>query len=267
MTALFLMMVFTADPVLNRMEVQVDGVTREALVSIPEGASKEKPAPVVFGFHGHGGSMRNASRQFGVEEVWPEAVVVYMQGLKTPTARDPAGDKPGWQNRPGIQGDRDLKAFDAFLALIKSKTTIDENRIYATGHSNGGGFTYCLWAGRRDVFAAIAPSSANPPIPESLKPIPVFHVTGKADAIVSYENQVRTVEGVRKVNGCDEKGTEWAKDCTLYKSEKGAPVVWMVHAGGHKYESRAPALIVRFFKEHQKTPTTEQPAAKTSSER
>ena len=164
MTALFLTMVFMADPVLNRMEVQVDGVTREALVSIPQGVSKEKPAPLVFGFHGHGGNMRNAARQFGFENVWPEAVVVYMQGLNTPTARDPQGDKPGWQNRPGLQGDRDLKAFDAFLTLIKSKTSIDENRIYASGHSNGGGFTYCLWAGRGNLFAAIAPSSANPPI-------------------------------------------------------------------------------------------------------
>ena len=267
MTALLLTMVFTADPALNRMEVQVDGITREALVSIPEGASKEKPAPVVFGFHGHGGNMRNASRQFGIEKLWPEAVVVYMQGLNTPTRRDPTGDKPGWQNRPGLQGDRDLKAFDAFLALVKSKTAIDESRIYSTGHSNGGGFTYCLWEARRDVFAAIAPSSANPPIADSLKPIPLFHVSGKADAVVPFDGQVRTVEAVRKINGCDEKGTEWAKDCTIYKSEKGTPVVWLVHDGGHEYERRAPALIVQFFKEHKKASTTEQPAAKTTSER
>lgn len=262
MTALFLAMVLSADPELTRMEVQVDGVTREALVSIPPGATKEHPAPVVFGFHGHGGNMRNASRQFGMEKVWPEAVVVYMQGLKTPTLRDPAGEKPGWQNRPGLQGDRDLKAFDAFLALVKSKAAIDENRIYSTGHSNGGGFTYCLWAARRDVFAAVAPSSANPPIPETLKPIPLFHVSGKADKIVPYEGQVRTVESVRKVNGCDEKGTEWAKGCTIYKSDKGAPVVWMVHDGGHQYASNAPELIVRFFKEHSRTPSTKEPVAK-----
>jgi polyhydroxybutyrate depolymerase len=267
MTVLFLTLVFAADPVLTRVEVQVDGVAREALISIPDGASKDKPAPVVFGFHGHGGNMRNASRQFGFEKVWPEAVVVYMQGLNTPTLRDPRGEKPGWQNRPGLQGDRDLKAFDAFLTLVKSKTAIDDNRVYASGHSNGGGFTYCLWAARREVFAAIAPSSANPPIDISLKPIPVFHVTGKADAIVPYDNQVKTVEAVRKINGCDATGTEWAKDCTLYKSEKGAPVVWMVYEGGHKYESRAPALIVRFFKEHARVPQPTDPARKNPQEK
>jgi len=267
MTALFLAMVLAADPTLVRMEVRVDGVTREALVSIPASASKEHPAPVVFGFHGHGGNMRNASRQFGIERVWPEAVVVYMQGLNTPTRRDPEGKKPGWQNMPGLHGDRDLKAFDAFLALVKSKTSIDENRIYATGHSNGGGFTYCLWRARPEVFAAIAPSSANPPISDSQKPIPVLHVTGKTDAIVSYDGQVRTVESVRKVNGCDEKGTEWAKECTLYKSSKGAPVVWLVHDGGHQYAAQAPALFVRFFKEHSKTAAANATPVKTDTER
>jgi polyhydroxybutyrate depolymerase len=268
MTAIFLTMVFAADPVLNRVEVQVDGVTREALIAIPEGASREKPAPVVFGFHGHGGNMRNAARMFGFEKVWPEAVVVYMQGLKTPTRRDPAGEKPGWQNMPGIQGDRDVKAFDAFLAHVKSKTTIDENRIYASGHSNGGGFTYCLWGAKPGLFAAIAPSSANPPIAESLKPVPVFHVSGKADAIVPFPDQVRIVVAVRKINGCEEKGTEWARGCTLFKSDQDAPVIWMVHEGGHEYAPRAPNLIVRFFKEHSKSPSTEKtPSEKSSTER
>jgi len=267
MTALFLTLVFTADPVLNRMEVQVDGLTREALISIPDGASKEKPAPVVFGFHGHGGTMQKAANMFGFEKVWPEAVVVYMQGLGTPAPGDPRGEKSGWQHRPAVLRDRDVKAFDAILAIVKSKATIDENRIYASGHSNGGSFTYCLWGARQDLFAAIAPSSASPPIAESLKPIPLFHVSGRADAIVPYDRQVRTLEMVRKINRCGQKGSEWAMNCTQYESKKGAPIVWMVHDGGHEYVSRAPALIVRFFKEHRRSPTTERPTTKTSSER
>jgi polyhydroxybutyrate depolymerase len=250
MTTLFLAAILAADPTLRRVEVTVDGVVREALVSIPEGATKEKPAPVVFAFHGHGGTMRNAARTFGFEKRWPEAVVVYMQGLKTASMRDPEGLKFGWQNRAGAFGDRDVKAFDAMLTLIKTKTVVDETRLYATGHSNGGGFTYALWSAKPELFAAIAPSSANPPLVGSFKPIPAFHVTGRTDAVVSYEGQVRTVESLRKINGCDEKGDEWAKDCTLYASTKGAPVVWMVHDGGHKYSEEAPGLIVRFFKDH-----------------
>jgi len=252
MTALFIAVLLSADPTLARVEVQVDGTTREALAWIPA-ATKEKPAPVVFAFHGHGGNMRQASRTFGFEKVWPEAVVVYMQGLNTVTPRDPKGEKPGWQNMPGLNGDRDLKAFDAMLDFVKSKTAVDEKRIYATGHSNGGGFTYCLWWARPDLFAAVAPSSANPPLAiDTMKPIPLFHVSGKADNVVPFDNQVKTVESVKKINGSKGEGTDWAKDCKLFASDKGAPLVWMVHEGTHKYAEEAPALIVRFFKENPK---------------
>src|SRR5882724_2903294 len=66
-----------------RREWKVDGVIREALVFIPAKA-KTEPTPVIFAFHGHGGSMDNAARMFGYHRQWPEAIVVYMQGLHTP---------------------------------------------------------------------------------------------------------------------------------------------------------------------------------------
>ena len=44
---------------LARREWNVDGVVREALVYVPAKA-KSEASPVVFAFHGHGGSMNNA---------------------------------------------------------------------------------------------------------------------------------------------------------------------------------------------------------------
>ena len=49
----------TADN-LTRMEWKVDGVAREALVYAPA-AAKTTPCPVVFAFHGHGGTMKQAA--------------------------------------------------------------------------------------------------------------------------------------------------------------------------------------------------------------
>src|SRR4029079_10010630 len=100
---------------LTKREWTIDGTTREALVHIPA-ASAPKPYPLVFAFHGHGGSMQNAATMFDYHHVWPEALVVYMQGLNTPgRLTDPEGKKPGWQSAAGFQGDRDLKFFDADL--------------------------------------------------------------------------------------------------------------------------------------------------------
>ena len=238
---------------LVRREWMVDGVQREALVGFPESADKT-PAPVVFGFHGHGGSMRNAARTFHIHTLWPEAIVVYMQGLNTPgRLTDPEGKLPGWQANVGEQSDRDLKFFDAVLASLKSDYKVDERRIYSTGHSNGGGFTYLLWAARGDVFAAMAPSSAAAARQlKDLKPKPALHVAGEQDPLVKFEWQKATMDALRKLNGCDETGSDWEKWCTLYPSKTGTPVVTFIHPGNHTFSQEAPPVIVKFFKEHAK---------------
>jgi polyhydroxybutyrate depolymerase len=237
----------------QKMEWTVDGVVREGLVHAPTKESPDGP-PLVFGFHGHGGSMQNAARSFGLHELWPEAVVVYLQGLPTPgQITDPEGKKAGWQKSPGDQGDRDLKFFDAVLAAMKEKYKVDATRIYCTGHSNGGAFTYLLWANRPDVFAAIAPSACAGARPQKdTKPCPTLHLAGEKDPLVKFEGQMRAVALLRSFNGCEEQGQEWDKGCTLYPSSKDAPVVVFVHPGGHQYPAEGPALILKFFKSQVK---------------
>jgi polyhydroxybutyrate depolymerase len=242
-------------------EWTVDGVRREALVHVPE--TKEGiRMPVVFAFHGHGGNMRNSTRSFRMNEVWPEALVVCMQGLPTPgQLTDPEGKKNGWQSSAGSMGDRDLKFFDAVFATVKSEHEVDEDRVYAMGHSNGGGFTYLLWAERGDLFAAMGPSSsAGRKALASLKPKPVIHVAGEGDPLVKYSWQKAMIEALRVLNQCGD-GVAWDQDanCTLYPSSIGAPVVTAIHPGGHEYPKKAPEVIAKFFKQHRRlkeAPTT-----------
>lgn len=237
----------------QRVEIEVEGTVRQALLYAPESA-KKTVAPVVFVFHGHGGQSAGAVRSFGMNQHWPEAISVYMQGLNTPgRLTDPEGKKPGWQHTAGAQNDRDLKFFDAMLAKLKTDYRVDERRIYSTGHSNGGGFTYLLWAERADIFAAMAPSSAAAAQTFSkLKPKPAMHIAGETDPLVKYEWQKLTMQNLRKLNGCDAEGTSWAEHSTLYASKTGTPVVTCIHPGGHEFLKDAPPLIVKFFKEHQK---------------
>lgn len=238
-----------------RMEWVIDDVKREADVFAPSKSTSEPPS-LVFGFHGHGGNLRNAARSFRMHELWPEAVVVYMQGLNTPgKLTDPEGKKPGWQSGPGEQGDRDLKFFDAVLNSMKEKYKNDEHRVYSTGHSNGGGFTYLLWATRGEVFAAVAPSAAVAArAAKELTPKPVMHIAGENDELVKFAWQQLAMNRLRTLNECGE-GAPWhdEKHCTVYSSKTGNPVVTIIHPGTHKYPSEAPPLIVKFFKEHRRT--------------
>ncbi len=250
-----------APSIQKHLDWTIDGVKREAIVLVPAAAATT-PTPIVFAFHGHGGSARQASLSFHIHTVWPDAIVVYMQGLPTPGAlTDPEGKKNGWQNREGLQGDRDLKFFDAVLESLRKEYKVDDRRIYAMGHSNGGGFTYLLWTARPDVFAAFAPSGAFTPQARNLKPKPAMHIAGKNDELVKFQYQERTIEAVKKVDGCQEKGEAWAKDCTLYPSKTGTPLITLIYDGGHQYPVEAPALIVKFFKEQAK-PAPPEPGAK-----
>lgn len=232
-----------------RREWNVDGVVREALVHVPSTA-KDKPTPVVFVFHGHGGTMHNMVRAFGIHALWPEALVVYPQGLNTPgRLTDPEGKKPGWQHGAGAQGDRDLRFFDAMLESLKRDYKVDEKRIFSTGHSNGGGFTYLLWAERGEKLAAVAPCAAACTFLTKLKPKPVFHLAGEKDGLVKFDWQKKTIEGLLRLNQCG-PGRPWGKFCTLYPSQIGAPVVTFIHPGGHGIHADEPAAVVRFFKEY-----------------
>ena len=224
----------------EQMTWTVGELQREALVYLP--SKKSERAPVVFGFHGHGGSARNAQRTFGFEKLWPEAIVVYMQGIPTPgRLTDPEGKRNGWQHDAGEQGDRDLKFFDAVLATLREKYRIDDRRIYSTGHSNGGGFTYLLWAMRPDVFAAVAPCAASSRRLGDLTPKPAMHIAGRNDQLVKFRWQEVAINAVKRVNGCTGSGSEWAKDCTQFASGKDAPFVAFIHDGTHKYPAEAPA--------------------------
>ncbi len=224
----------------------VDGITREALVWVPE--KTEALPPVVFVFHGHGGNVRDISQKFRIHELWPEATVVYMQGLPTPIRRtDPEGRRSGWNSNPNDPESRDLKFFDAVYESLGGK--VDPDRIFSTGHSNGGGFTYCLWAARPELFAAFAPSSAVARnFTDRLVSKPAMHIAGKTDPRVKYAWQEPMMNFIKTLNDCSE-GEAWHSAGELigiiYPSE--TPFVTLIHPGGHEFSKDAPELIVRFF--------------------
>jgi len=251
LSATVLLLAPAADP--SPRTWDVDGVQREALVYAPSKPPAGK-MPLVFDFHGHGGTARHAARAHHIHTSWPEALVVYMQGLNTPgKLTDPDGKRTGWQHGPGDQKDRDLKFFDTVLASMKKDYAVDDTRIYATGHSNGGAFTYLLWAKRGDAFAAFAPVAAAAGVYFlDAKPKPLFHAASEKDPLVTFAMQQRTLDRVKKLNGCGDAGEEWAKGCQRFASKSGPPVVIYLHDEGHKYPEATPELIVKFFKDQVK---------------
>lgn len=233
------------------MQWAIEGTQRKAVVFSPSKKSDAGKEPVLFAFHWHGGTMLEAADGLRFQERWPEAIVVYMQGLPTKSRTDPRGVEPGWQQEPGQFGDRDLMFFDAVLETLRSKFPINEHRIYATGFSNGGTFTYLLWGARGKTFAAFAPVAGQIfPAVHLTEPRPILHTAGTQDLLVPFEDQLKSIGMAREVNGVSEKGKSCGEDCTIYPSTKGAPVMTYIHPGGHVYPAGASSMIVKFFRSH-----------------
>ena len=232
----------------------VDGVPRTALVFAPQPTAVGGPSPLIFAFHGHGGTSQTAALGMHFQTLWPEAIVVYPQGLKTPSKIDPNGNSPGWQvvlGQPNL-GDRDLKFFDAMLAGLKEKFSVDEKRIYTTGFSNGAIFSYLLWAERGKTLAAVGICAGRLWPPEHLTlPRPVSIIAGKADPILPFILQEQSIEAALQVDQATGPGQECAPLCKFYPSTMQAPVVTWIHPEGHVYPPWAPPAFVEFFKKHK----------------
>lgn len=236
---------------LERFVWTVDGVEREALVHVPADAAKGG-VPLVLAFHGHGGTAAQAARSFALHRAWPEALVVYPLGLPTPGAlTDRAGRENGWQAFAGAQADRDLRFVDAILAELQARFRYDTHRVYAMGHSNGGAFTYLLWAERGPVFAAVAPSAAVLARGvEKLTPKPVLHLGSPDDPLVKFAWQTRMIDQLLKINGGGARQAD-ARGYTSYPSRTGAETATYLREGGHGFHRDAVALIVKFFQAHR----------------
>jgi polyhydroxybutyrate depolymerase len=211
---------------------KVNGVTRTALVYLPK---ETKNGPFIFAFHGHGGNSNYAARKFRQHELWPEAIVIYPQGLPTQTSRDPQGRKPGWQmaGGGGFLPNRDLDFFEAMLETAQKEWGVDNKRIYAMGHSNGAGFVYYLWGQKPELFAALAEAAgAGERLLHNAKPCPVLCIGAKNDPIVKWEGQEQAIEAAKRVNG------------------NLAAVEVVLHNDGHMYQDDFSPKISVFFKKH-----------------
>jgi len=216
---------------------RVGSATRQAIVRLPD---KVEGAPLLLAFHGHGGRVERTARTWKVDTAWPEAVVVFLQGVPTATRNDPEGRRPGWK-MVGL-ANADLDFVDAVLGTAREEWKVDPERIFAMGHSNGGGFVHLLYGRRTGIFAGFGVVAASGErLVAAGKPCPLIQIGGRADRIVPFADQEKAVEAVRRINGT------------------AAPVEFVVHEGGHAWPGDATAKIVDFLKRQRRVEPTARP--------
>lgn len=90
-----------------------------------------------------------------------------------------------------IQGDKDTKWMTEIIDQMYTDYKIDKKRVYLSGFSMGGMFTYHSMSKIADKIAAFAPTSGTNVFGASkaMRPVPIIHPHGTNDDVLQY-NQV-----------------------------------------------------------------------------
>jgi len=220
--------------------IDVDGVTREYIVSLPASYDPNTPYKLVFAWHGRTGTAEQiAGRAFGGafyglkadERGGDSTIFVAGQGLGT----DEDPEDTGWPNTDG----RDVAFVRAMLEWLSDSYCIDPQRIFSIGMSYGGIMSNTLGCEMGDTFRAIAPiASAYFNFgggSDCVGPVATWLTHGTADDVLPIENGEEARDLWLAQNHCDTTTTPVEPSpCVQYEGcDDGYPVHWCVHDEGH----------------------------------
>lgn len=244
------------------MSVNVGNVKREFRIYVPKLYTDGIAVPLVFNFHGY---TSNNTQQELYGDFRPVAdtanfIVVHPLGLPV------IGTSLGWNNFVSNLNSKpdDIGFFHKMIDTLSTIYSIDKNRIYSTGMSNGGFMSYDLACFASEKIAAIA-SVTGSMIQSHLSacqakhPTPILEIHGTTDPVIPYDGKGFLVQSVHidslisfwvKFNQCSPTptiaqvpNTNTADNCTaehyIYANgKKGVNVeFYKIINGGHTWPS------------------------------
>jgi polyhydroxybutyrate depolymerase len=176
----------------DRPVVPSDGCARQStsltipnsLVGTPNGYTGATPVPAVIAFHAAGNDNTSIQGAFRDSDLADNYLMVYPNSTSATTT-----NKNGWN----MQADKN-RYLEVQAALL-SQGCVDENRIYATGHSSGAQFVVQLLCSGDADFDAVAPVASSVYCQEwENGPVPALIIHGVQDV-------ERTMYGLNDGNG------------------------------------------------------------------
>lgn len=187
-------------PGTHTLSLRHGGREREALVHLPPALQQLRPGqplPLLMAFHGGGGSMSlQAGPAYGLREKADAAgfIAVFPNGTGAVRA---GGALATWNagsccRRARDEGVDDVGYVRALLAEVQRRLppgSVDTQRIYATGMSNGAMMAYHLACEAADLFAGIAAVAGTDSTLHCspARPVRVLHIHALDDTHVLYE--------------------------------------------------------------------------------
>lgn len=231
------------------------GVERVYYLKLPEDYDPVTLYPLMFAFHGASGDYSAFTEGYYdlQDVVGEEAILVFPNALS---------------NEAGMtQWDRenDLLFFDDLYKELETNLCFDTRKVFATGHSAGGGFTHTLGCKRGHVLRAIAPVAGSLlDHEECVGQVAVIQIHGNNDNMVPLGLARPARDYWIAINSCEKGDTQPGIDsvCEAYSQcDADYPVQYCEHDGGHEWPDFASNAIWNFF---AMLPQTE-PSSETGS--
>ncbi len=131
--------------------MEVDGLERQFIIHTPNTYNPQEKVPLVFMFHGGGGTGKRMYRISGWKELGNQKgfLSVYPTAYKTCIIKDGIQEtKNFWMTNSKLRqlcsnqaAHSDVKFVDLMLDYMITNYAVKENRVYASGFSNGCGLT------------------------------------------------------------------------------------------------------------------------------
>ena len=267
-------------PHANQMDtIMHDKILRTFKLHVPASYSPNTKTALVIALHGYTSSATDIENGIGLNEKADKEgfIVVYPNGLRYPwTASNPQAWNAGGPYEGWTQGTDDVGFIDQMIELICKYYTIDRNKIYVTGHSNGSFMTYRLGYELSNKIAAIATHSGQMVYMPAEAPgnkIHILHLHAADDGIVPYSGGL---SGQILYSSVDNVLSHWAAwySCglqpdTTFKNSDYMIKEWgcsgnteiklyLLNRGGHSWFNtsnsgvQANDIIWDFFKAHPK---------------
>jgi len=167
--------------------LQHDGQTRQYRLYVPASYDANKPAPLILNYHGFTNNINTQYNQSDFRQLAEANQFIFAtpQGL--------GGFFSGWAINNNFGGSQDDLGFsNALIDKIESEYNINAKRVYATGFSNGGFFSYrlaCELSPRIAAVASVAGSMTRRWITSNqcqpAHPTAVLQITGTNDGTIS----------------------------------------------------------------------------------